>query len=149
MITAKLQNLLSVFRGNEISDEEKAVLLEEVFVTVAGRAVSADTNIDPKEIAMVQRLYTETFGGEIEAGVVRSAANSELFETTPLESYVKAAGKKLSGEDKFIICDAIKHVVNADGRVGKWEIDFFNQMATALNMTPAEVAGLVNKSGPL
>ena len=149
MITGKLHNLLNVFRGNEISDEEKAVLLEEVFVTVAGRAVSADTNIDPKEIATVQRLYSETFGGEIEAGAVRSAANSELFETTPLESYVKAAGKKLSGGDKFIICDAVRHVVNADGRVGKWEIDFFNQMATALNMTPAEIAGLVNKSGPL
>lgn len=149
MVTGRLHNLLNVFKGNEISPEEQEQLFEEVFVTVTGRAVSADTNIHPNEIAMVQQIYKEVFEKEIEAGAVRSAANSELFETTPLESFVKAAGKKLTGVEKYMICDSIKHVVNADGKVGKWEIDYFNQIATALKMTPAEVAGLVDKSGPL
>ena len=149
MITGKLHTLLNVFRGGEISAEDKAVLFEEVFVTVTGRAVSADTNINPAEVETVQRIYKEVFGEDIQASTIRSAANSELFETTPLENYVKAAGKKLTGADKYVICDAMTQVVNADGKVGKWEIDFFNQMATAMKMTPAEIAGLVNKTGPL
>ena len=142
MITGGLHHLLNVFRGGELAPEDRAVLLEEVFVAVAGRAVSADTNINPREVETVQRLYKRAFGGEIAASAVRSAANSELFETTPLVSYVKAAGRRLSGEDKHLICDSVREIITADGRVGKWEIDFFNQMADALRMTPAQIAGL-------
>jgi uncharacterized tellurite resistance protein B-like protein len=148
MITGRLHNLLNVFRGGTLSPEDREELLEEVFVTVLGRAVSADTNINPTEVAAVQRLYEDRFGETIEASAVRSAANSELFETTPLVSYVKAAGKNLSTADKLLIVDSIKHVVRADERVGKWEIDFFNEIVTALNMTPAEIAGLVEEGGP-
>ena len=148
MISGRLHNLLNVFRGGTLLPEDQEELLEEVFVTVLGRAVSADTNINPAEVEAVQRLYQERFGESIEASAVRSAANSELFETTPLVSYVKAAGKNLSPADKFLIMDSIKHVVRADERVGKWEIDFFNQIANALNMTPAEIAGLAEEAGP-
>ncbi len=97
MITGRLHNLLNVFRGEKISDKDYRALFEELFVTLLSRATSADTNIAPSEIETVQRVYKKVFGEEIETSVIRTAAKSEIFEQTPLESYVKAAGKKQNG----------------------------------------------------
>ena len=147
MSIGQLQNLLRAFRGEKSTGDDNGTLLEELFVILLSRATSADTNIAPSEIETVQRVYKEVFGNEIETSVIRTAAKSEIFEQTPLESYVKAAGKKLSSNDKQLICRSMLKVMAADERHSPMEIDFFNTMVKALDMTPAEIAGFVSVDG--
>ncbi len=143
MTESPLQSLLNVFRGDKGKSNDDGELSEQLFLSVLARATSADTNIAPIEIKTVQQLYEEVFGEKLEASAVRTAAKSEIFEKTPLESYVKAAARKLSSTNKQVICRSLQRVLVADGRLGEWEIDFFNQMINALDMTPAQIAGLV------
>ena len=142
MSIGRLSSLLGLFKGDSTAGKDKQTVLEELYLTVLGRATSSDTNIDPDEIEEVRKLYSSAFGKEVEAGEVRLAANSEIFESTPLESYVKAAQKVLDTKDKQLIADGIKQVIGADGRTSPREAEFFNQMVAALNMTSAELVGL-------
>ena len=139
----RLQSLLNVFRGKESTDEDYDAYFEELFVTVLARATSADTNIEPREIKTVQQLYEEVFDKELESGAVRTAAKSEIFETTPFETYVKTAGKKLKSTDKHLLCRSVLQVMAADDRHSQMEIDFFNQVINGLDMTPAEIVGFL------
>lgn len=139
MSISRLDNLIRFFKGES---GDKDTLLEELFLTVLGRATSSDTNIEATEIETVQALYKEAFGKEVEAGEVRHAAHSEIFEKTPLISYVKSASKQLSGDDKKLICSSLQKVMQIDGRVSPKEVDFFNDVVGALGATPAELVGL-------
>ena len=139
-----LENLLRIFKGESSDGRDKDTLLEELFLTVLGRAISSDSNIAALEIETVQKLYKEASGKEVEAGDVRHAAQSEIFERNPLESYVKAARKELSNDDKQLICRSLQHLIAVDDHLNPLEIDFFNKMIGALDMTPAEIVGLSN-----
>ncbi len=141
MSIGALDNLLSFFKGGSDSGN-KDELMEELFVTVLGRATSSDTNIDESEIEAVQQIYQETFGKPIEAGEVRRAAHSEIFEKTPLQSFVRSASKKLESDDKKLISTSLQRVMGADGRMSPKEVEYFNVIISALNMTPAELVGL-------
>jgi uncharacterized tellurite resistance protein B-like protein len=44
--------------------------------------------------------------------------------------------------DKVETVQALAEVINVDGRVSSLEIDFFNEVAEALALTPAEIMGL-------
>ncbi|MFN3231876.1 MAG: TerB family tellurite resistance protein [Alphaproteobacteria bacterium] len=143
MSIGALDNLMNFFKGgSNDTPEQKAALMEELFVTVLGRATSSDTNIDEAEIEAVRQIYQETYGKPIEAGEVRRAAHSEIFEKTPLQSFVRSASKRLDSEDKKLISRSLQQVMGADGRLSPKEVEYFNNVISALNMTPAELVGL-------
>lgn len=144
MSDGPLKSLLNVFRGDKSKGDDDGTVLEELLVTVLARATYADSNIAPDEIETIQQVYQQAFGKSIEPSAIRTAARSDMFEETPLMSYVKAAGRKLSGKDKYLVCNSLRQVMAADERLAHNEIDFFNQVINALDMTPAEIAGLVD-----
>ena len=70
------------------------------------------------------------------------AASSELYETATLNKYLASSAKKLALAELVAIAEALVEVVKADGHVGEREIEFFNSVVAALNLTPAELMGL-------
>jgi uncharacterized tellurite resistance protein B-like protein len=132
------------FFGNSVpSPEEKQALFQEVMIMTLARATSSDTNIEPVEVETVQALLREEAGADISETDIRLAAASALFENTPLEKYLAKAGSKLDTGDRVRVVQALAKVIKSDVRVSNMEANFFNMVATALNVRPAELAGLI------
>lgn len=81
-------------------------------------------------------------GEDFPAADVRVAAQSAIFESAPLDRYLNASARKLKTEDRVSIAEALAEVINSDGRVSNLEIAFFNEVAGALKLTPAQLMGL-------
>jgi uncharacterized tellurite resistance protein B-like protein len=137
-------NIISkIFGGSTPTDEEKAQLFKEVAMMVLARATASDTNIKPVEIETVRLIIERVTGEETSDADVRVAANSKLFETEPLERYLNRAGRILDVTDRVTIAEALAEVIVSDARITTKETAFFNMVASAFNLTPAELAGLV------
>ena len=52
-------------------------------------------------------------------------------------------GKKIDVTDRLLIANALAEVIKSDERVSSREVTFFNMVAGAFSLTPAEVAGLI------
>ena len=139
---ADLGNVLKIFGGSEISAEEQQALFQEVLLMVLARASSSDSSIQSIEVRTIQDIVERETGNSITEQDVRKAARTELYESTSLDKYVGSAGKKLLDRDRVAIVHLLAEVIKSDTEVSVLEIDFFNRIATALNTTAAEVAGL-------
>ncbi len=141
-----LNNVLKFFGGGTPSAEEKEALFKEVTLLTLARATASDSNIKPIEVeqtrAIIERLSNET----VSAGQVRTAAKSKIYETAPLEKYLASAGRKLDVEQRAAIVQALAEVILADSRVSSAEVDFFNMVAAAFDLTPATLVGLIESS---
>ena len=142
MSIASLAGVLKIFGGSDPSPEEQAQLAKEVMLMTLARATAADTNIKAIEIEKVREVLLARTGEDIPAADVRVAANSRMYEKAPLEKYLTSSAKKLTADDRLNIAVALADVVNADGRVSSREIDFFNDVAHSLALTPAQLMGL-------
>ena len=78
----------------------------------------------------------------LEVADVRVASKSELYERAPLSSYLAQIARNLLPEQRSTILRCLREVIQVDRKVTYHEIDFFNQVATALGATPAEIVGL-------
>ncbi|MEM8767349.1 MAG: TerB family tellurite resistance protein [Pseudomonadota bacterium] len=143
MSISNFSNILKIFGGGEPTEEEKQELFKEVAVMTLARATASDTNIKPVEIETVRLILERVTGEEITDAEVRVQANSKLFESEPLEKYLTRAGRVLDVGDRITIAEALAEVIVSDARVTKKEITFFNMVAEAFQLTPAELAGLV------
>lgn len=139
---ADLGNVLKIFGGSDISEEERQALFQEVLLMVLARASSSDTSIQFIEVKTIQDIVERETGNAITEQDVRKAARTELYETTPLDKYLASAGKKLLDRDRVAIVHLLAEVIKSDTEISVLEIDFFNMVAGALNSTPAEIAGL-------
>ena len=139
---ADLGNVLKIFGGSDISEEERRALFEEVLLMVLARASSSDASIQRIEVQTIQDIVERETGNAISEQDVRKAARTELYESTPLDKYLASASKKLLDSDRISIVHLLAEVVKSDTEVSVLEIDFFDMVATALNATPAEIAGL-------
>jgi uncharacterized tellurite resistance protein B-like protein len=90
----------------------------------------------------VQEIIRNHTGAEFAHADIRVAANSELFEKAPLQKYVASAGRKLETGERVAITSALAEVIRSDDHISSREIGFFNQIAEALQLTPADVIGL-------
>ena len=88
-------------------------------------------------------IISRVTGEEVTDADVRVAANSKLYESAPLEKYLASVGRKLDVQDRIDIAEALAEVIVSDERVTSKEIAFFNMVAGAFSLTPAELAGLV------
>lgn len=139
---ANLTNVLKIFGGDEPSDEERRQLFEEISLMTLARATSSDTNIQSVEVEAVQSALREITGQEITAADIRVAAASELYESAPLDKYLSRCGRKLDSSQRAQIATKLADIIRSDEGVRSHEIDFFNMVATALDVTPAELVGL-------
>ena len=134
--------MLKIFGGDDTTPEEQAQLTKEVMLMTLARATAADTNIKAIEVEKVREVLQSHTGEDFPAADVRVAANSRMYESAPLDKYIASVAKKLNAGDRVEIAQALAEVVNADGRVSDREIEFFNMVADALGLTPAQLMGL-------
>ena len=136
-------NILKFIRGGEPTPEEKKQLFKEAVLMALARATSADTNIHHLEVEAVQQILKRVTGEEVSVADVRVAAGSELFEKQPLEKYLSGVGRKLEAGDRMTIMHSLAEVIRSDERVSRFETDYFDMVANALQVTPSEIMGLV------
>ena len=142
MPIADLNNVMSIFRGGERSDDQGALFNEVLLMTLA-RATSADANIDPCEITTVQTILKEETGEDFSDADIRLASRPVLYEDAPLSRYLRSVRKKLTSAEISHIVGSLAKVINSDTNIRELEVDFFNEVADSLRATPAEIAGLV------
>ncbi len=142
MSIASLAGVLKIFGGSDPSPEEQAQLTKEVMLMTLARATAADTNIKAIEVEKVREVLQSHTGEDFPAADVRVAANSRIFEKAPLDRYISTSATKLQPDDRLRIATALAEVINADGRVSSREIEFFDQVAGSLNLTPSQLMGL-------
>jgi uncharacterized tellurite resistance protein B-like protein len=142
MSIGDLSKVLKIFGGSDISEGEKKELYQEVLLMVLCRASSSDSNIDPREIEAIQEMVKAETGNDVSVQDVRKAARTELYETTPLAKYLGSVRKKLATADRVRVIHLLADVVKSDTEISVLEIDFFNMVATSLQTTPAEIAGI-------
>ena len=142
MSLSTLSHILSLFSGQEPSPEERQELVNETVMLVLSRATDSDTNIHPVEVDSVREIVKKTTGEDVSAVDVRMAAHSKIYESAPLERHLQRVGPQIDVHDRVTIAKALAEVILVDGRVTGREVRFFNMVTAALELTPAELAGL-------
>lgn len=140
---ADLRNVMHVFGGGEPDADAGSDLFREVALMTLSRATSSDSNIQSTEVSTVQRALSRLCGQNISEADIRVAARSELYERATIDKYLSKSAKKIAVEDRVELLNALADVIKADVRVSEREIEFFNKVAGALQVSPAELAGLV------
>ena len=140
---ANLSHVLKIFRGSDLNAEEENVLFGEVLLMTLARASSSDANTHPVEIETVRKIVLEATGEDVSDADVRVAAASELYESASLEKYLLSCGRRLNPSSRVTTVQALAEVIKSDTQVTSREIQFFDMVAGALGVTPAELAGLV------
>lgn len=139
---ADLGNVLKIFGGSDISEDEQRALFEEVLLMVLARASSSDSSIQKIEVRTIRDIVERETGNAISDQDVRKAARTELYESTTVEKYLSSAARKLVDADRIAIVHLLAEVIKSDTEVSVLEIDFFDKVARALNASPSEIAGL-------
>ena len=124
-------------------DEE--VLFKEVLLLVLARATRADSNVESIEVEHIQKALRELTGEEFSRGDILTASSSEIYETQSLERTLANAARKLGQEKRSVILSCLADLIRADSSIRDQELEFFDQVATALKATPSEIAGLCGK----
>ncbi len=142
MAIADLTNVLKIFGGSEISEEEETGLFEETLLMTLARAANADVSIQHTEVESIQAILKEHTGKDFSAADVRIAAREELYAEATLVKYLRKAQRGLTEAHCSEVVQALAEVFRADSSISALEVDFFNNVVNALNVTPAQIAGL-------
>ena len=142
MAIADLKSVLKIFGGSDVSEEERHELYKEVLCMTLSRAADADINIQNVEVDRIREILKEHTGEDFSAGDIRIAARSELYAEASLVKYLNSVRDKMLNKDRVDTIHALADVFRSDQEVSVLEIDFFNSVAEALRVTPAEIAGL-------
>jgi len=143
MAIADLKNVLKIFGGSDVSEEQRNELFKEVLVMTLARAADADINIQTVEVDRIRDIIKEHTGEDVSAADIRVAARAELYAEATLRKYLSSVRKRMKTSHRVSTVDALADVFRSDKTVSVLEIDFFNGVADALQVTPAQVAGLV------
>ena len=142
MAIADLKNVLKVLGGSDLSADHENDLFEEVLLMTLARAANADVSIQHVEVESIQSILKKHTGKDFSVADVRVAAREELYAEATLVKYLRGAEKKLSEVHCTETVRALAEVFRSDQNVSALEVDFFNNVVTALNVTPAQIAGL-------
>ena len=110
---------------------------------VLARATAADSNISGVEVETVQEIVKQRIGVDLSSAEVRVAANSDIFESTPLPRFVASARDRLTDDERSSIMGALAEVIRVDDRIGSREVAFYDQIADALQMPRGGDSGLM------
>ena len=142
MAIADLKNVLKIFGGSDVSEEEQSELFKETLLMTLARAADADINIQSAEVDKIQQILKDHTGEDFSSADIRVAARAELYAEATLRKYLASVSKKLSDGQRAETIQALATVFRSDQNVSVLEIDFFNGVAEALGVTAAQVAGL-------
>jgi len=142
MAISDLSNVLNIFGGSDISEDAQNELFKEVLLMTLARAADADINIQSVEIERIQELLKQHTGEEFSSADIRIAAREELYAEATLRKYLGSVRKKLSDDQRAEVIQTLADVFRSDAEVSVLEIDFFNRVAEALQVSAAQVAGL-------
>ena len=148
MAIADLSNVLNIFGGSEIDEEAQNELFKEALLMTLARAADADINIQTVEVERIQQLIKEHTGVECSSTDIRLAARDELYAEATLRKYLSSVRKKLSDDQRAEIIRTLADVFAVDEEISVLEVDFYNGVAEALQVTAAQVAGLVAGAVP-
>ena len=143
MAIADLKNVLKVFGGSELSADRQKDLFQEALLMTLARAADADVSIQHVEVERIQQILKEHTGTDFSSADIRVAARQELYAEATLVKYLRGVEKKLSEGQCSEIVQALADVFRSDSTVSALEVDFFNNVVSALNVTPAQIAGLI------
>ena len=79
MAIADLSNVLKIFGGSDVSDEERVELRKEVMLMTLARAADADINIQSVEVDRIREILKEKTGEDFSSADVRVAARADLM----------------------------------------------------------------------
>ncbi len=131
-----------IFGGEaSLSGEEQTKLFEELLFLTLSRASRSDLDISEVEVSKIQEILKDVAGIESTEQEIRTAGMSELYEVAPLEKYVSKASTGLSKAQRITVVQALFNVISVDERVSQSEADFFNNVASSLDLSPIELMG--------
>jgi uncharacterized tellurite resistance protein B-like protein len=142
MAIADLKSVLKIFGGSDVSEQEQGELYKEVLLMTLARAADADINIQAVEVERIQQILKEHTGQDFSTGDIRIAARAELYAEASLRKYLASVRSKMADKDRIDTVHALADVFRSDKSVSVLEVDFFNGVVEALQVSPAEVAGL-------
>ena len=143
MAIADLNYVLKLFGGSDVSEEHLNELYEEVLLMTLARAADADISIQNVEVESIQAILKKHTGKDFSSADIRVAARAELYAEATLVKYLRGVQKKLSDARCSEVVQALAEVFRSDSTVSGLEVDFFNNVVDALDVTPAQIAGLV------
>ncbi len=79
MAIADLKNVLNIFGGADVSEDQQNELFKEVLLMTLARAADADINIQQAEISRIQEILKEHTGEDFSSADIRVAARAELY----------------------------------------------------------------------
>ena len=135
-------SIIKEFLSGGDASKDKEALFKEMLLLVLARATRADANVESIEVEHVQKAMKEMTGDDFSKADILTAASSEIFESQSLERTLANASRKLDEGYRISILDCLESLIRADGLIRDPELDFFNQVATSLQATPSEIAGL-------
>ena len=143
MAIADLTSVLKIFSGGDVSEDQQNELFKEVLLMTLARAANADVNIRTVEVDRIREILKEHTGDDFSAGDIRVAAREELYAEATLRKYLASVRSKMDNQHRVETIHALADVFRVDKNVSVLEVDFYNRVAAALDVTPAEGAGLV------
>jgi len=142
MAIADLSSVLKIFGGSASDGEMQQELFGEMLLMTLARASNSDANIHPVEIDTIRGIMQRETGQDLTEADIRKATRPELYESANLRKYLRSVQKQLSVPQRTTIAQALADVIKSDTDISVLEIDFFNRVADALQLTPAELVGL-------
>ena len=142
MAIADLKYVQKLFGGADVSSDHEGELFEEVLLMTLARAANADVSIQHTEVESIQAILKKHTGKDFSTADVRVAAREELYAESTLVRYLRKAEKRLTADHCTEVVQALAEVFRSDSNVSALEVDFFNNVVNALNVTPAQIAGL-------
>jgi uncharacterized tellurite resistance protein B-like protein len=143
MAIADLTNVLKIFSGSDVGEDRQKDLFEETLLMTLARAANADVSIQNVEVESIQAILKKHTGKEFSQADIRVAAREELYAEATLVKYLRRVEKGLKEEHCTEIVQALVDLFRSDQNVSALEVDFFNNVVGALNVTPAQIAGLL------
>ena len=143
MAIADLKNVLNIFGGADVSEDQQSELFKEVLLMTLARAADADINIQTVEVERIQEILKQHTGEDFSSADIRVAARSELYAEASLRKYLGSVRKKMTDAHRAQTVEALADVFRSDSNVSVLEVDFFDRVAIALQVTPSQIAGLV------
>jgi len=142
MALADLKNVLNIFGGKDISEDQQNDLFKEVLLMTLARAADADINIQNVEVDRIREIIKDHCGEDVSAADVRVAARADLYAEATLNKYLRSVAKRMRDDHRAEVIAALADVFRSDQHVSPLEVDFFNRTAEAIGATPAQIAGL-------
>jgi len=143
MAISDLKNVLQIFGGSDVTEDQQNELFKEVLLMTLARAADADINIQTVEVERIQAILKDHTGEDFSSADIRVAARAELYAEATLRKYLGSVRKKMSDPHRAQTIQALAEVFRSDNNVSVLEIEFFDRVATALQVSPSQIAGLI------